>query len=69
MDLMKRLLPILRGIPLRNLKGQWGSLLLWRCGRTVILSVQEGLSDGEVIVNLHVDIEAQKTYRPGYPIE
>lgn len=27
------------------------------------------LSDGEVIVNLHVDVEAQKTYRPGYPIE
>ena len=27
------------------------------------------LSGGEVIVNLHVDIESQKTYRPGYPIE
>ena len=27
------------------------------------------LSGGEVIVNLHVDVEAQRTYRPGYPIE
>ena len=27
------------------------------------------LSNGKVIVNLHVDVEPQKTYRPGYPIE
>lgn len=27
------------------------------------------LSQGEVVVNLHVDMEAQKNYRPGYPIE
>lgn len=27
------------------------------------------LSDGVVLVNLHVDIEPQKTYRPGYPLE
>lgn len=27
------------------------------------------LSDGDVQVSLHVDIEPQKTYRPGYPIE
>lgn len=31
--------------------------------------VNPELSGGEVIVNLHVDVEAQKTYRPGYPIE
>ena len=31
--------------------------------------VNPKLSSGEVIVNLHVDVEAQKTYRPGYPIE
>ncbi|MCI9530808.1 MAG: hypothetical protein HFH38_03490 [Lachnospiraceae bacterium] len=31
--------------------------------------INPGLSDGEVIVNLHVDVEAQKTYRPGYLIE
>lgn len=27
------------------------------------------LSKGRVNVNLHVDLEAQRTYRPGYPIE
>lgn len=27
------------------------------------------LSDGEVVVNLYVDVEPQKNYRPGYPIE
>lgn len=27
------------------------------------------LSKGRVIVNLHVNVEPQKTYRPGYPIE
>ena len=27
------------------------------------------LSDKDVLVSLHVDIEPQKTYRPGYPIE
>lgn len=27
------------------------------------------LSKGKVIVNLHINIEPQKTYRPGYPIE
>ncbi len=27
------------------------------------------LSDEDVVVSLHVDIEPQKTYRPGYPIE
>lgn len=27
------------------------------------------LSDGDILVNLHIDIEPQKTYRPGYPIE
>lgn len=27
------------------------------------------LSNGKVIVNLHIDVEPQKTYRPGYPIE
>ena len=31
--------------------------------------VNPELSDGDVIVNLHVDVEAQKTYRPGYPVE
>ncbi len=31
--------------------------------------VNPELSGGEVIVNLHVDVEAQKTYRPGYSIE
>lgn len=27
------------------------------------------LSKGEVLINLHVDVEPQKTYSPGYPIE
>lgn len=27
------------------------------------------LSSGRVIVNLHINVEPQKTYRPGYPIE
>lgn len=27
------------------------------------------LSNGKVIVNLHIDVESQKTYRPGYPVE
>lgn len=27
------------------------------------------LSDGKVVVNLHIDMEPQKSYRPGYPIE
>ena len=27
------------------------------------------LSNGKVIVNLHIDVEPQKTYRPGYPVE
>lgn len=27
------------------------------------------LSEGEVVVNLHIDVEPQKDYRPGYPIE
>lgn len=27
------------------------------------------LSDGKVVVNLHIDMEPQKNYRPGYPIE
>lgn len=27
------------------------------------------LSDEKIVVNLHVDIEPQKDYRPGYPIE
>ena len=27
------------------------------------------LSDENVCVNLHIDLESQKTYRPGYPIE
>ena len=27
------------------------------------------LSDGEVVVNLYIDVEPQKDYRPGYPIE
>lgn len=27
------------------------------------------LSSGKVIVNLHINLEPQKTYRPGYPIE
>lgn len=27
------------------------------------------LSEGDVRVNLHVDLETQKSYRPGYPIE
>lgn len=27
------------------------------------------LSDGKVVVNLYVDVEPQKNYRPGYPIE
>ena len=27
------------------------------------------LSTGDIVVNLHVDIESQKNYRPGYPIE
>lgn len=31
--------------------------------------VNPELSGGEVIVNLHVGVEAQKTYRPGYSIE
>ncbi len=36
---------------------------------TKFRAVNPELSDGEVIVNLHVDVEAQKTYRPGYPVE
>lgn len=27
------------------------------------------LSKGRVIVNLHINVESQRTYRPGYPIE
>ena len=27
------------------------------------------LSKGDVLINLHVDVEPQKTYKPGYPIE
>lgn len=27
------------------------------------------LSHGNVLVNLHIDVEPQKNYRPGYPIE
>lgn len=27
------------------------------------------LSDGEVVINLYIDVEPQKNYRPGYPIE
>lgn len=27
------------------------------------------LSQGKVIISLHIDVESQKTYRPGYPIE
>lgn len=27
------------------------------------------LSKGRIIVNLHINVEPQKTYRPGYPIE
>ena len=27
------------------------------------------LSNEKIMVNLHIDLEAQKTYRPGYPIE
>ena len=27
------------------------------------------LSNGKVIVNLHIDVEPQKTYCPGYPVE
>lgn len=27
------------------------------------------LSDGEVVVDLYIDVEPQKDYRPGYPIE
>ena len=36
---------------------------------TKFRAVNPGLSGGGVVVNLHVDIEAQRTYRPGYPVE
>ena len=36
---------------------------------TKFRAVNPELSDEKVIVNLHIDVEAQKTYRPGYPIE
>jgi len=35
----------------------------------MFLSRNPKLSNSKVRVNLHVDIEPQKTYRPGYPIE
>ena len=36
---------------------------------TKFRAVNPELSDGEITVNLHFDIEPQTTYRPGYPIE
>ena len=36
---------------------------------TRLKAVNPELSDEKIIVNLHIDLEAQKTYRPGYPIE
>ncbi len=32
-------------------------------------AVNPMLSNNDVRVNLHIDVESQKTYRPGYPIE
>lgn len=36
---------------------------------TRLKAVNPELSDEKILVNLHIDLEAQKTYRPGYPIE
>lgn len=36
---------------------------------TKLKAVNPKLSDEKILVNLHIDIEPQKTYRPGYPIE
>lgn len=36
---------------------------------TKLRAVNPELSDEKIVVNLHIDIEPQKTYRPGYPIE
>lgn len=36
---------------------------------TKLRAVNPELSDGKITVNVHIDIEPQKTYRPGYPIE
>lgn len=36
---------------------------------TKLRAVNPELSDGKITVNLHIDVEPQKTYRPGYPIE
>lgn len=32
-------------------------------------AVNPELSDGKIVVSLHIDLEVQRTYRPGYPIE
>lgn len=36
---------------------------------TKLRAINPELSDKKIIVNLHIDFETQKTYRPGYPIE
>ena len=36
---------------------------------TKFRAVNPELSDRKITVNLHIDIEPQRTYRPGYPIE
>lgn len=36
---------------------------------TKLRAVNPELSDEKIVVNLHIDVEPQKTYRPGYPIE
>lgn len=36
---------------------------------TKLRAVNPELSNEKILVNLHIDIEPQKTYRPGYPIE
>ena len=36
---------------------------------TRFMAVNPELSDEKIVVNLHIDLESQKTYRPGYPIE
>lgn len=36
---------------------------------TEFTAINPGLSRGEILVRLHIDLEPQRTYRPGYPIE
>ncbi len=36
---------------------------------TKLRAVNPELSEGKITVNLHIDVEPQKTYHPGYPIE